>query len=92
MDRPSLDVGPHGDIHIVQLDAEVPILTEVLNHPDGEAGSGAHDLPSLFLLAAKGQGNAALSTGDGLQGAPHGAGREIVDGRGVGAMIGTGDH
>ena len=91
-DRPSLDVGPHGDIHVVQLDARVPIPTEVLDHPDGEAGSGAHDLRILFLLAAKGQCDPALSAGDGLQGAPHGAGREIVDGRGVVAMVGTGDH
>lgn len=90
--RAGLDVGPHGNVQVIQLDAGVPVAGEVGDEADGETGGRGDGVGGLGVLAAEGDGDAAPAAGGGLQGAADGAGREVVDGGGVAAVVGARDH
>jgi len=90
-DGPALDVRAHRHVEVVDVDAVVPVAIEVLDEPHGQPGRRAHDVDALLLLAAEGQGDAALAARGGLERAADGAGREVVDGGRVAAVIGARD-
>ena len=91
VDGLGLDVRAHGQVEVVQLDAGVPDLEEMVDEADGEAGGGEDGVLRLGVFAAEGDGDAALAAGGGLEGAADGAGGEVVDGGGVAAVVGAGD-